>query len=89
MKISALLLSTVKSASIFDDFCNGRTDGLYQYPWDCGKFYNCAGGRTFIQNCAPGTVFDNAIKTCNWPALTDQSGCDLGKIVRKIFYECC
>ncbi|CAG5080182.1 Oidioi.mRNA.OKI2018_I69.PAR.g9498.t1.cds [Oikopleura dioica] len=52
MKISALLLSSVsKAASVFDDFCDGRTDGLYQYPWDCEKFYNCAHGVTHIQNC--------------------------------------
>uniref|UniRef100_A0A8C2A098 chitinase n=1 Tax=Cyprinus carpio TaxID=7962 RepID=A0A8C2A098_CYPCA len=48
-------------------FCNGKPDGLYPHPEDPSKFYNCAGGYTYMDNCGPGTVFDYSCKCCDWP----------------------
>ncbi|KAG1939626.1 chitotriosidase-1 [Pimephales promelas] len=48
-------------------FCNGKPDGLYPHPEDPNKYYNCAGGNTYMNNCGPGTVFDNSCNCCGWP----------------------
>ncbi|KAL0181237.1 hypothetical protein M9458_023643, partial [Cirrhinus mrigala] len=48
-------------------FCNGKPDGLYPHPEDPNKYYNCAGGNTFLGHCATGTVFDDSCKCCVWP----------------------
>ncbi|KTG03741.1 hypothetical protein cypCar_00014967 [Cyprinus carpio] len=48
-------------------FCNGKPDGLYPHPEDPNKYYNCAGGHTFLEHCATGTVFDDTCKCCAWP----------------------
>uniref|UniRef100_A0A8C1PV06 chitinase n=1 Tax=Cyprinus carpio TaxID=7962 RepID=A0A8C1PV06_CYPCA len=48
-------------------FCNGKPDGLYPHPEDPNKYYNCAGGHTFLENCGKGTVFDDSCKCCVWP----------------------
>uniref|UniRef100_A0A671LM01 Acidic mammalian chitinase n=1 Tax=Sinocyclocheilus anshuiensis TaxID=1608454 RepID=A0A671LM01_9TELE len=48
-------------------FCNGKPDGLYPHPEDPNKYYNCAGGNTFLEHCATGTVFDDTCKCCVWP----------------------
>ncbi|XP_051967375.1 acidic mammalian chitinase-like [Xyrauchen texanus] len=48
-------------------FCNGKPDGLYPHPDDPQKFYNCAGGNTFMSSCAEGTVFDKSCSCCSWP----------------------
>ncbi|XP_051532194.1 acidic mammalian chitinase-like [Myxocyprinus asiaticus] len=48
-------------------FCNGKPDGLYPHPDDPKKFYNCAGGNTYMSSCAEGTVFDKSCSCCSWP----------------------
>ena len=45
----------------------GTADGIYKHPYDCTKFIQCASGRTFIQNCGPGTHFNVALQVCDWP----------------------
>lgn len=49
------------------DFCKGLSDGIYAHPTDKTKFYECAQGRTYLKDCAAGTVFDNSCKCCTWP----------------------
>uniref|UniRef100_A0A8C2D320 chitinase n=1 Tax=Cyprinus carpio TaxID=7962 RepID=A0A8C2D320_CYPCA len=49
-------------------FCNGKPDGLYPHPEDPNKYYNCAGGHTFLENCGKGTVFDDSCKCCSFIA---------------------
>ncbi|KDD71925.1 hypothetical protein H632_c4157p0, partial [Helicosporidium sp. ATCC 50920] len=35
----------------------------------CAKYYWCVSDiQTFHMDCAPGTVFNNAIGVCDWPA---------------------
>jgi len=40
--------------------------GLFKYPPDCTKFYNCAaaGETPFIMDCGAGTFWDDSVKTC-------------------------
>lgn len=45
--------------------------GLLPHPTECAKFLNCAGGRTYIQDCGPGTVFNPQISTCDYPYNVD------------------
>ncbi|KAI4894729.1 hypothetical protein NFI96_029814 [Prochilodus magdalenae] len=47
-------------------FCEGKADGIYPNPESQTSFIQCAGGRTYIQNCAAGTAYSDACKCCNW-----------------------
>lgn len=48
--------------------CPPGQTGLVPHPFICEKFLNCANGRTFVQDCGPGTVFNPNIQACDWPA---------------------
>ncbi|KAM9319223.1 chitotriosidase-1-like [Gastrophryne carolinensis] len=48
-------------------FCEGKSDGLYINPVNSGKFYMCAGGKTFPMKCGDGLVFNPGCKCCDWP----------------------
>ena len=56
------------------DFCADKSDGLYWYPYDCAKYYNCGSFITYIYTCAPGTLFDSDIKNCDWKYNVDCKG---------------
>jgi len=47
--------------------CPEGFTGLKPYG-DCDSFYNCIGGIAIggLVDCAPGTLFDADIQTCNW-----------------------
>ncbi|XP_076629433.1 uncharacterized protein LOC143345828 isoform X7 [Colletes latitarsis] len=47
--------------------CPSGYSGLLPHPSDCTKFLQCEKGGTFIMNCAPATVFNPAIRVCDWP----------------------
>lgn len=47
--------------------CENGASGLVAHPLDCTKFLNCDHGRTFIQDCGPGTAFNDVFKVCDWP----------------------
>lgn len=51
--------------------CESGASGLYSHPYDCTKFLNCDHGRTFIQDCGPGTLFNDVFKVCDWPHKVD------------------
>lgn len=51
--------------------CENGASGLFAHPLDCRKFLNCDHGRTFIQDCGPGTVFNDVFKVCDWPHKVD------------------
>lgn len=34
---------------------------------DCTKFLKCDRGRTFLEECGPGAVFNDVLKVCDWP----------------------
>lgn len=44
--------------------CESGAHGLYAHPFDCRKFLNCDHGRTFIQDCGPGTAVSDFLTTC-------------------------
>ncbi|XP_017843015.2 uncharacterized protein LOC108600134 isoform X2 [Drosophila busckii] len=46
--------------------CGAGVNGLQAHPFDCTKFLNCANGRTFIQDCGPGTAFDPVMLICDY-----------------------
>ncbi|NWV30921.1 CHIA chitinase, partial [Grantiella picta] len=47
-------------------FCAGKADGQYADPNNPRNFYNCYGGRTYLQKCPEGLVFDPTCSCCNW-----------------------
>lgn len=47
--------------------CERGASGLFANPSDCTKFLNCDHGRTFHQDCGPGTAFNDVFKVCDWP----------------------
>ncbi|XP_067302606.1 acidic mammalian chitinase-like [Pseudorasbora parva] len=49
------------------DFCVGRSEGMYANPADPKSFIQCAHGRTVIQRCPEGTVFNANCLCCDWP----------------------
>lgn len=51
--------------------CESGASGLFAHPLDCKKFLNCDHGRTFTQECGPGTVFNDVFKVCDWPHKVD------------------
>ncbi|NWS61791.1 CHIA chitinase, partial [Chunga burmeisteri] len=48
-------------------FCAGKANGIYADPTNKSLFYNCLNGRTYVQNCSDGLVFDASCSCCNWP----------------------
>ncbi|KAK7112091.1 chitinase-3-like protein 1 [Littorina saxatilis] len=55
-------------------FCNGHDDGIFADPSDCAHFIECANGNTYREPCAPGTAWNDGIKTCDLVA--NVRGCD-------------
>ncbi|XP_052069385.1 acidic mammalian chitinase-like [Mytilus californianus] len=49
------------------EFCKNKPDGHYRDPTDCGEFYQCSFGLTFHEYCAPGTVFNEQLVSCDYP----------------------
>lgn len=47
--------------------CPKNFTGQLVYQWSCSQFLNCWKGRGFIQNCAPGTMFNPATLECDFP----------------------
>lgn len=45
-----------------NNFCVGKGDGHYSVCSDQTKFYQCAGGLTYIHSCPANTVWD--VSTC-------------------------
>lgn len=48
-----------------------RSSGLEPHPDDCNKFLNCVHGNGVVQECGPGTVFNEALQVCDWPYNVD------------------
>ncbi|XP_066481844.1 acidic mammalian chitinase-like [Tiliqua scincoides] len=49
------------------NFCTNKPDGIYADPEDNTKFYMCFNKEPFRFSCAPGLVFDDSCKCCNFP----------------------
>ncbi|XP_029990099.1 acidic mammalian chitinase-like [Sphaeramia orbicularis] len=48
-------------------FCKDKADGIYANPEDNTTFYICSRGRTYLNKCGEGTVFQDSCKCCVWP----------------------
>ncbi|XP_035791603.1 uncharacterized protein LOC118466427 [Anopheles albimanus] len=48
--------------------CPSALTGHFPYVMDCRQFLNCWKGRGFIQNCAPGTLFNPDTRQCDHPS---------------------
>lgn len=51
--------------------CEKYASGLFPHPTNCKKFLHCDNGRTFIQDCGPGTAFNAELQVCDWPKNVD------------------
>ena len=67
-----------KFAFSSSDFCaenNKSLNGHFAHCI-CQKFYHCdVLEKTVVKDCAPGTVWDDEIKTCNFPAANLMKNC--------------
>ncbi|XP_050403231.1 uncharacterized protein LOC126819291 [Patella vulgata] len=55
------------------DYCNNRTDGIYDHPYDdCYLYVSCGGGTVYISNCGKSGAFcfDEQAKSCSRAAPT-------------------
>ncbi|KAK9954432.1 hypothetical protein ABG768_016499 [Culter alburnus] len=59
--------NVVPTAPSGAEFCKGRPEGIYANPADPMTFIQCANGRTFVQRCPAGTVFNPNCLCCDWP----------------------
>lgn len=58
----------------------GPIDCTVQEYWphpDCDKYYWCFEGVPHLEYCPAGTVWNQAIKACDWPANVDTSDCNM------------
>ncbi|XP_044764344.1 uncharacterized protein LOC123320918 [Coccinella septempunctata] len=46
--------------------CPPGATGVHPHPYNCSLFLNCANGQTFVMNCGPGTLFNEAMMTCDF-----------------------
>ncbi|XP_060087395.1 acidic mammalian chitinase-like [Heteronotia binoei] len=60
-------ITTTTTEDSPDNFCANKEDGIHAKPEDRTKFYVCFNKQTFVFNCAPGLVFDDSCKCCNYP----------------------
>lgn len=47
--------------------CLNLQNGFVEYFGDCKKFIQCDNGRSFVKTCPSGTVWNNALRHCDWP----------------------
>lgn len=64
---------TEKTKAQYYSECPAGQNGLFPYMYDCRSFLNCFRGRTVIQQCGPGTVFNPDNLECDRP---DKVNCD-------------
>ncbi|XP_074833408.1 acidic mammalian chitinase-like [Carettochelys insculpta] len=58
--------SSGNNPSSGSDFCASKASGLYPDPSSKNSFYHCVNGKTYLQNCQSGLVFDSSCSCCNW-----------------------
>jgi len=58
--------TTTSNTAPSSDFCKGKADGLYTCRENLHHFYQCFHGRTYIQRCAAGLVFNEKCNCCDW-----------------------
>ncbi|XP_028849103.1 acidic mammalian chitinase-like isoform X2 [Denticeps clupeoides] len=58
--------SSSGTSGMNSQFCQGKANGMYPNPKNNNQFYECSGGRTYLQSCSNGLVFDTSCSCCNW-----------------------
>ncbi|XP_059806631.1 acidic mammalian chitinase-like [Hypanus sabinus] len=48
------------------NFCKGKSNGFHADPQNKNVYYQCVNGKTYVQKCATGLVFDPSCDCCNW-----------------------
>nr|BAA12287.1 chitinase [Penaeus japonicus] len=69
----------------------GPIDCTVQEYWphpDCDKYYWCFEGEPHLEYCPAGTVWNQAIKACDWPANVDTSGCNMPSLSKGSASRC-
>ena len=56
------------------DYCKHHSDGVFADPSDCAYFIECSNSNTYREKCAPGTAWNDGIKTCD--RVDNVPGCD-------------
>ncbi|XP_063065568.1 uncharacterized protein LOC134457490 [Engraulis encrasicolus] len=75
------------------EFCVGKADGIYANPEDESSFYQCANGRTFLQNCNANLVFRESCQCCDRKPVTEfcagkSDGLHANPEDQSTFYQC-
>ncbi|XP_078054036.1 acidic mammalian chitinase-like [Mustelus asterias] len=47
-------------------FCTGKSSGIYSDTKNKNIYYQCVDGRTYVEYCDTGLVFDSSCKCCTW-----------------------
>ncbi|KAF5284904.1 hypothetical protein FQA39_LY16859 [Lamprigera yunnana] len=51
--------------------CPAGFSGIVPHHYDCSKFINCDKGKEVVMDCAPGTLFNLKINSCDYPYNTE------------------
>jgi len=64
-----------------------RANGFFPFPAEesCQKFYDCRGGKGYLQECPAGVIFDPKIDACVTPDQSARPECTAGKFLG---FEC-
>jgi len=64
-----------------------RANGFFPFPAEesCQKFWDCRGGKAYLQTCAAGVIFDPKIDACTTPDQSARPECAAGKFLG---FEC-
>lgn len=59
---------TTQPTAAADPFCKNKPGGVYCYPPDKTKFYDCSDGITSIMACPANLVWQESCSCCSWPS---------------------
>ncbi|XP_073678942.1 acidic mammalian chitinase-like [Garra rufa] len=59
--------TTTASHTAAPEFCASKPDGLYPNPDDRTTYIQCSNGKTYLQHCFDGTVYNPDCFCCDWP----------------------
>lgn len=67
-----------------------RANGFFPFPANesCQKFWDCREGKSYLQTCAGGVIFDPFIDACTTPDQSARPECTAGKFSLFAGFEC-
>ncbi|KAJ1928855.1 hypothetical protein FBU59_007095 [Linderina macrospora] len=66
MHISFISIPLVGFALAKNQFCARNGDGNYVFQGSCSRFYSCANGFGWLQDCPGDLLFDTDLMECAW-----------------------